>query len=183
MDARIIKTKQKVKDSLMFLLRSKRIGDVTISELCKKAGINRNTFYTHYSCPEDVLTDIANELSGLLFSTLEACEDESQIARIACEHVLKNIDMYKIIMENDGEKVYLKPAIDYSKNFVPYKNVNSSVGFPEQQIDIFYEFYIMGTIGIMKKWVANPSAISPEKLAEFINSTSKYLIAGIRASK
>jgi len=183
MDARIVKTKQKIKDSLMFLLHSKRISDVTISELCKKANINRNTFYTHYSTPEAVLADIANELSANLFSALVICNDRSQISQEACKHVKDNLDAYKILMANDGEKVYLKPAVEYSKKFNPYRIDNTDGKLSPQQVEIIQEYSVLGTIGIIKNWIASDIPISPELMGKTIDLVSKGLIEGVNSTK
>jgi AcrR family transcriptional regulator len=43
-------------------MRTKTIDRISILELCKTADVNRNTFYAHYSTPEDVLNEIENEL-------------------------------------------------------------------------------------------------------------------------
>lgn len=183
MDARILKTKQKIKDSLMFLLHSKRIGEISISELCKKASINRNTFYTHYSSPEAVLTDIADELSTELFTMLSKCENPMQIAIKACEHTQINIDVYKMLMQNDAEKVYLKPSIIHSKTMMLYKVHNADGRFSQIQLDMINEFLVNGVIALMKNWIENDCPVSPEFIGGMINLLSKSLIDGLNASK
>ena len=40
------------------LLAEKSIKNITVSELCQAAEINRSTFYNHYGCPADVLREI-----------------------------------------------------------------------------------------------------------------------------
>ena len=50
-DARVRYTKMVVKESLMELLRVKPVAKVTVTEICERAGINRATFYAHYSDP------------------------------------------------------------------------------------------------------------------------------------
>ena len=54
--------KKFIKDALIELMRTKTIDRISILELCKTADVNRNTFYAHYSTPEDVLNEIENEL-------------------------------------------------------------------------------------------------------------------------
>lgn len=47
-DRRTRYTKQVIKDSLMELLRTTPIEQITVKALCEKAEINRATFYNHY---------------------------------------------------------------------------------------------------------------------------------------
>ncbi len=183
MDARILKTKQKIKDALMFLLHSKRIGEVSISELCKKAGINRNTFYAHYSSPEHVLTDIADELSAELFAMLSRCENPMQISIKACEYTQINIDVYKTLMQNDAEKLYLKPAINHSKTMTLYKVYNTDGRFSQAQLNMINEFLVNGVIALMKNWIENDCPVPPETIGQMVNLLSKSLIDGLNATK
>ncbi len=183
MDARITKTKQKIKDALMALLHSKRIGEISISELCEKANINRNTFYVHYSTPESVLAEIANELSAELFDMLSKCENPAQVAIRACEHTKNYIDSYKVLMQNDAEKLYCKPAIDHSKAMTLYKVYNSDGRFSQTQLDMVNEFLVNGVIALMKNWIENDCPVPAELVGRMINLLSKSLIDGLNNQK
>lgn len=57
-DRRIRHTKQRLEDALLDILQHKNINMVSVSELCKQADINRNTFYAHYQTPMDILKEI-----------------------------------------------------------------------------------------------------------------------------
>lgn len=46
---RIAITKGLLKESLLHLLKKKKIDRITITELCQESGINRSTFY-RYAC-------------------------------------------------------------------------------------------------------------------------------------
>ena len=41
-------TKKVLSESLIELLKTKHISEITITELCENADINRTTFYRHY---------------------------------------------------------------------------------------------------------------------------------------
>ena len=64
------KTEAAIKSALLDLLRSKRLPDVTVSELSRKAGVSRSTFYQHYDNPADVydalVADLAAQVSPLI---------------------------------------------------------------------------------------------------------------------
>lgn len=57
-DRRSIKTRRAVKLALLKLLKTKPISSVTIKELTAQAGINRNSFYTHYKNIDNIFDDI-----------------------------------------------------------------------------------------------------------------------------
>lgn len=64
LDTRIQFTKSRLYDAMTELLGKKAIGFITIKELCEAAGLNRGTFYLHYSAPMDVLRELQEELLG-----------------------------------------------------------------------------------------------------------------------
>jgi DNA-directed RNA polymerase specialized sigma24 family protein len=47
-DRRIRYTKQVIKDTLLQLLEKNHFAKITVTELCRRAEINRGTFYLHY---------------------------------------------------------------------------------------------------------------------------------------
>jgi AcrR family transcriptional regulator len=51
-----------VRKSLIDLMGEQKFEDITISMLCKNAGISRKTFYMHYSSLDDVITDIGKDM-------------------------------------------------------------------------------------------------------------------------
>lgn len=55
-DLRVRKTKKALFDAFMKLLNEKPFDEITVNELCERAGIRRATFYKHYSDKFDFLT-------------------------------------------------------------------------------------------------------------------------------
>ena len=47
-DPRTVQTKALIKQTLLAMLKKTVFDKITVSELCKIAGINRGTFYLHY---------------------------------------------------------------------------------------------------------------------------------------
>ena len=71
-DRRVKFTKMVLRESLLELMREKPIGEITVTELCKNADVNRGTFYTHYKDPMDLLAHIQEGLCREFDQVLEA---------------------------------------------------------------------------------------------------------------
>ncbi len=52
MNQRVMLTKRLIKESLLKILKSKKIHQVSVKELCIGAEINRSTFYEYYGSRE-----------------------------------------------------------------------------------------------------------------------------------
>ena len=70
-DHRVRVTKMLVRKAFTTLLSQKPLQDISIKELCELAGINRGTFYTHYSDIYDLLSQLEEEMFADFEKALE----------------------------------------------------------------------------------------------------------------
>ncbi len=61
-DARVRYTQKILKESFLKLLKEKPVNKITVKEVCELAGLNRATFYAHYSDCFDLMEKIEQEL-------------------------------------------------------------------------------------------------------------------------
>ena len=71
-DVRVLKTKEKLNKALRSLLAEKGIADITVNEICDRAGIRRATFYKHYSDKIAFMSGVASDLIYSLDNMLKA---------------------------------------------------------------------------------------------------------------
>ena len=64
MQQRQTTTKSDIKEAFIQLLATRNLEDITISQLTKKAGVNRSTFYLHYLDKQDFLEQLKEETIG-----------------------------------------------------------------------------------------------------------------------
>ena len=83
---RITLSKRLLKEALLRLLTRKQLDQITVSELCGEASINRATFYRHYGTPRDVLKDIEWDCSRELRSTMIKPRTMADIRKVT-EHI------------------------------------------------------------------------------------------------
>lgn len=57
-DIRIVKTRRVIFSSILSLLKHKQLSEISVTELCQTALLNRKTFYMHYKTIEDAFRDI-----------------------------------------------------------------------------------------------------------------------------
>ena len=74
MDIRIKRTKAAVKDAFLELRKKKPIEKITVTELSKLAGINKATFYLHYTDIYKLSDEIEDEFLEQILSDLDGQE-------------------------------------------------------------------------------------------------------------
>ena len=60
-ERRAAATKEAIKDTMLDLLKKTAFNDISISLLCREAGVGRATFYTHYNGLTDVIDELADD--------------------------------------------------------------------------------------------------------------------------
>lgn len=103
---RIMITRRLLKENLIELLKEKPIDKISVTELCRRAEINRSTFYAHYSVPKDALLEIKQDFATQIAESLRSLDKNAtprdKILRI-CELIAANADLEKIILSNSDD--------------------------------------------------------------------------------
>ncbi len=62
--------KECLKTALLALMREKSYKELSVSELCRKAGVSRMGFYRHYQVIDDLFRETARDLNGKILDAL-----------------------------------------------------------------------------------------------------------------
>lgn len=181
MDKRLEKTELSLKNAICKLILVKPYSEITITELCKEAGINRNTFYLHYYSKDDLIEDlIADIVEKLLYFNNGAKVHEylfknSNMTEYLLRQLFKELEEYKKLLcaiEKDTSLVgYLDQFQTLLSDTVEY---NFKIVTEEQKIDVL--FAISGVLGLIKRWI-NDEITDTEKI---VKESSKIIVTILR---
>ena len=104
LNASSLKTKRLIKDTFAELLYEKRnIHKIPVTELVKRANINRSTFYAHYNDIFQVAEDIKAETMRAFFEhkTLSCIHDIEPFFDDIYQYIKKNDDFFRLIFNSD----------------------------------------------------------------------------------
>ncbi len=105
-ESKYFNTAKKMDKALITLLEEKSFGYITVSEICKKAGVNRSTFYLHYENTVDLL----NETLRFLMDDFSAYFN-IDIKNIENKFKESSLDELNFITDK-----YLHPYLSYIKD-------------------------------------------------------------------
>lgn len=91
--------------ALIELLNKKEYDFITVKELCKKAGVNRSTFYLHYDNINDLLCETIENINKKFLSCFDT-GDENFVSHLSS---YKKDDLILITPK------YLQPYLEYIK--------------------------------------------------------------------
>ena len=154
-DLRVTKTKLIIKQSFLSLVEEVGFDNVYVSDIAKRAMINRNTFYLHYDSKEDLVQKIANEsilshLSNLDIVATFKSRNKRKVLQFftnIIDAIDDNLEIYRIYLINPSMAGYLQLSVnkvyDYIFTFIKKTVVT--------RLEI--EYLISGIIGIVSKWI------------------------------
>lgn len=70
-DKRVKNTRQAIRNSFLKLIVEKPIERISVTELCRDAGVNRGTFYAHYTDAYDLRNSLETELYEAVLSRMK----------------------------------------------------------------------------------------------------------------
>ena len=174
MDKRIYKTKVAIKNAVYELLKNKKLSQITISEICEKAMVNRNTFYAHYSNPIDVIDEIADFLVSQCVAILKGSNNGALIIEKTCEFMENNHQDFSVLLNPNSESMIMNKMFKASmlrQQSIMIKE-NSSLSPSYQQL--LSEFVIEGNRTVLTNWFNNGMKEDPKELSEFLIKISNY---------
>lgn len=170
-DARVRYTKMMIRSSFIELLREKPVAKISVTELCERAGINRATFYAHYSDPSDLLRSIEDEILSDLSRWLEpaiAAQGDvalSDMLTPIIEYIGENADVCSVLLSSSGDAGFQAKVVDAVEQ--PFL-AGFRRGGSREVAEYFYTFAADGCVGMLKKWLSGGMTVPPARLAEMM---------------
>lgn len=65
-DRRVWHTRRLLQDSLLEILNDKHLEDISVKEICDRAGVNRSTFYSYFNGTRELLASLKNDFRRVL---------------------------------------------------------------------------------------------------------------------
>ena len=100
-----LQSQRQIACAMMELIREKPYTQITVSELCKAAGISRQTFYSLFTSRENVIVFglQANSCEGPELPPEEASDDAGALQRLCraySRYLVQNRDLIKLLVDN-----------------------------------------------------------------------------------
>lgn len=180
-EVKFANTAKRIQQALIDLLNTKDFYEISISEICEKANINRSTFYSHYDNTYDLLKETQESLLQEFKDHFDIDENfiltankENSYLLVPeyivpfLEYVRNNRKIFKVYMNNLGN---FNSELTYSQILnqllVP---ICSRFGVSDNKtIDYMCTFFINGILAIVKNWLNNNCNDSIEYICDIID--------------
>jgi AcrR family transcriptional regulator len=177
MDVRIVRTTRALEQAVVDLAAAKPVSQVTVSELCTRAGVTRRTFYNRFDSPGQVLAQaLRRDLTDLAADDnrrrASVAEPPSALLRMAnadiIDHVLRHRDVYRHALAADADTQVFDVLVDHFVGYsVAFIRGVANVHLTEEGIELAARFVAHGFAGAISAWLRNP-AITREVLEDAV---------------
>lgn len=157
-------SQQKIEEIFIDLIQMKQINEITVTDLCKKAKLNRSTFYANYI---DIY-DLANKIREKLDLEVKGFFKEEMEKQYNSDNFLKLF--YHIKSNQALYKTYFKLDMDKSNSINEYDYNLYKYFYNDKYLDYRINFFKAGLNAILKMWLDNGCKESPEEINEIIIS-------------
>ena len=157
-------SRERMEQILMELLQTKELDEITVSEICKRAGLNRTTFYANYA---DIYA-LADAIRDRLESSVAELYREEHTEGFNSNDYLK---LFRHIRDNQAiYRTYFKLGYDGKYQIITYDRDFARQYFGDRFVLYHAEFFRAGITRIIKLWLENGCQDSPEDLMEVLRS-------------
>lgn len=168
------KTDRWLLDALLRLMARKRFDDLSIKEIAEEAGVDRRTFYRHFTSKtalfevhmQLVFAEFGRYMEGRMITSYEMARAYFEFwnDHRAFVHVLEKHDLMYHFLKN-----YDNYMFQVARQAKPWNAEKDGHDF-DPKIR-YHFFYGMGGLwGMCYRWIVNGSKESPEALAQYVVS-------------
>ncbi|MCR4562621.1 MAG: TetR/AcrR family transcriptional regulator [Bacilli bacterium] len=169
---KITNSKEYIGEAIIHLMAKRKLEDITISDICKKAGVSRSTFYRYFSSVNDLYESIIDNVAeGVIKASFillqeDIPNEEETVKKCVCQ-ISSSLHEYHSRIANLVPGNRARMIWDLSVS-VRKSQENIEVKSQEKH---FLRIAQMGAfIGILSDWANNGFKQSTEEISEIISS-------------
>ena len=153
-----IRSRRLIRQAYTALLREKDLSKITVTDIVKRADINRATFYAHYPDVRGVTEEIENEIIAKMLDMLKEFEFKDFFRNPAplllelSRSLEGDADFYRILIKANGSEIFMEKL---KKCFTDYMLNDSDI--PEdmrhsKMVSLRVCYFAGGIVNLYKQW-------------------------------
>lgn len=153
-----IRSRKMIREAFAELMNEKPIDKITVTDIVKKADLNRGTFYAHYEDTRAVIEQIENEVIEKMINVLSTfryksfIKDPKPILNMIAKYLEEDKDFYKKLINAGSSEQFL---VKLRKILIKYLFTNSDI--PKEikegkEFEIRVNFFAGGMINLYQTW-------------------------------
>ena len=168
---RIALTRRLLQEGMLRLLSTEKLEDISVTALCKESGINRATFYNHYTSPSQLLEEMEKNLVEELLELTppaKTIEDILNQTEKCCILLKENSKLFDILVryhvDRDLEHMVFSIVQHYDEHRMDITQTQM-----DQDTKILVTSYLYaGCYAMIREWLLRDIDKTPREIAELL---------------
>ena len=177
-----LNTKRMLGNMLTEMMAEMPFDKISVSELTKRCGVNRQTFYYHFDTLADLLVWNLNETGGQLLSTLASDPFTWKDAILKCLYYVRenSAAVYCALHTIQNQQIRGFFIGYFRKVFAGlFDNICQGLDVDREFKDFIANLHIVGAAGLVIQWLESGMKESPEQITEWL---AFYLEGNVRGT-
>lgn len=172
-DRRVIKTKHAIFKAFVELLNEKDVNQITITDIAKKANINRKTFYNYYSDAYEVMERIENLTVEAFINNMGTVEFTNMADFLTeifikfTETVNNDLQFFNLLFKTNNRSFLIVKIVEALKKYVQ-KRIEESNELDMRRFEVVSNFYLSGVLSVYMNWFMNNYDQSIEEISALL---------------
>ena len=181
-DERYSVADEAIRDAFFLILREKDLEKITVSDVIKKAGIVRSTFYNHYENIPTLVAAMEDQTIEDIFSLMETFhpKDDADMCKsffvTICDYTMNNPFLANLLRSPRGDEFFEKALTMFHRYVAEVTQNTSPSRHSKEELSYMVACTIGSTIGVLHKWTKDNFAIPAEAVADIL---TKAFISGM----
>ena len=169
-ETKYLNTAMKMDDAFLALIAERPFGDLTITDVCRKACVHRSTFYAHYDRMLDILIEVGDKTLNGFFD-----------ARFSGERVSLEVFLHSCLLLIEDNPALFRALFGNASNYcassvfriIDARVTPDSFAIPTgKPLDTKYPLMFMasGISAVLSTWVLGGFEMEREEVARLIMS-------------
>ncbi len=169
LDPRVRRTRKWIGDALADLLQEKPFADISISDITRRAGIARVTFYQHFENKQAVLLALVSEFFEGLYQMFDIAAlapspeagalDETEYPEIAQQLDPKQVVLLRVGLEHAGPSMRRLAVIWFAQTLVQAGYAKS-----ETEAQVLATYHVSGMLALLETYLNDELHVSEVEL-------------------
>lgn len=154
-----IRSRKLIRGAFLELIQEKEVEKITVTDIIKRADINRGTFYAHYQDIRDLMEQMGNETLNTVIGLLEEfnyhnfLHDPLPLVMKISQWLEGDVEYYRILVNARGSEAFL---CKLKEVFIEQMERDSDIPDHIKQMPEFYvhlHFMAGGIINLYQVWL------------------------------
>lgn len=184
-----IRSRKLIRQAFAELMNVKPIDKITVTDIVKRANLNRGTFYAHYKDTRAVIEQIENEVIEKMLDVLKAFRYKSFVNnpkpilnRIA-QFLEADAELYKKLINAHGSEQFLEKLRELLIKYI-YTNSDIPKSIMESKAFIIrVNFFAGGMINLYQLWLKDELDCTLDEITDEIERQTKAMLLLLNEKK